>query len=388
MLLGPLARPLDGFPAPQDPKKVLLIKLGAIGDLVIASPFFHEFRKHYPNTHTVLLIGKSCAQAVVNNPSIDRFIKVDDNALYNGPGFRRIKEFIRLILLLRKEKFDQVFVMHRAWQFNLLAFLAGIPSRVGFARGNEGIMLNHHVVPIPSRNEREVYLDLLRVMKIPAEYERTYFYLSEEEQAALPKFLAETGIREDEIVIAVAPGGGDNVKSSMPSKRWPVENFSRLLKTLMRERPCRALLVGGPGDREILARIQEENPDCIDTTHLTIGEIASVFRRCSLFIGNDSGPLHIASSSGIPTIALFGPTNPEELASPGANNTVLFKKVECGPCFDSGDFPECDHLTCLRSITVEEVLAVAKNALPRMTSSKKPQNAVERSNSESFSVQR
>jgi len=84
--------------------------------------------------------------------------------------------------------------------------------------------------------------------------------------------------------------------------------------------------------------------------------MADVFRRCRLFIGNDSGPLHIADAMGVATLGLYGPTDPRVQAPPGPGNRVIYKAVECSPCYDNGHFPECDHITCLRSITVDEVL--------------------------------
>lgn len=350
-------RPVDGPATPwvlRKPRKILMIKLGAVGDLVMASAFFDILRKHYPRAKIILLTGKSSFQAVENNPCIDQFIQVEDTGLYHGSSVTRLREVCRIIFKLRKEKFDLAFVMHRAWPFNLLAFLCGIPCRVGFGRGREGTMLTHRVTPQPSRNERETYLDLLRALDIPAVYERSFYFTSEEANRFVPGFLARHNIKEDERLIAIAPGGGRNVKLFMPNKRWPRENFVGLIQKISRELPFRILLFGSPDERGLISDILAECPECVDATGLSLDEVASVFRKCGLFIGNDSGPLHIAVAIGIPTLSFYGPTNPRELAPPGPGNTVLYKQVECSPCYDQGRFPECHHLNCLYSITVEE----------------------------------
>lgn len=350
-----------------DPQKILMIKLGAVGDLVIASAFFDGVRRHFPRAGTVLLTGKSSHRAIENNPCIDRLVLADDKVIYHGAFFARIREVVRLLRLLRKERFDLVFVLHRAWPFNLLAFLCGIPCRVGFDRGREGIMLTHKVIPQPSRNEREIYLDLLRALGIMVDYEKSFYYISEEESRFASRFLSRHNIKEDESLIAIAPGGGRNVKLFMPNKLWPVENFIQLVRRILEEESCRILLVGGPDDRPTAAAIRSQYPACVDATDLSFGEMASVFGKCLLFIGNDSGPLHIAAAMGIPTLSFYGPTDPREWAPPGPEDTVLYKQVECSPCYDQGRFPECRHLECLHSITVEETWEKVLSRLKRVS---------------------
>jgi lipopolysaccharide heptosyltransferase II len=346
------------------PKKILAIKLGAVGDLVLASPFFDNLKSNFQEAEIVLLTGRTCYPTIKNNPCIDRFLIADDSAIYGGGWMARLKEALRLIYLLRKENFDVVFIMHRAWQFSLLAFLTGIGIRVGFDCQRQGALLTYKVKPVPFRNEREVYLDFLRVLGVPGIYKRTYYYLSPTEEAFRDQFLKQHGITGEDSVIAVAPGGGDNVKNTMPSRRWPEENFKTLVRKTIEETSFRIILVGGPSDREAVSTIKDSNPECVDATHLSFGEMASLFRQCSLFIGNDSGPLHIASAVGISTISLYGPTSPQQWASPDPQNTVLFKNAECSPCYNNGQFPDCDHITCLKSIEVDEVWDTMCQKLP------------------------
>ncbi|MFQ5715660.1 MAG: glycosyltransferase family 9 protein [Nitrospinales bacterium] len=336
------------------PGKILLIKLGAVGDLVLASAFFDALRKHYAEAEICLLTGKSSCQTVKNNPCIDRLILADDTVIYRGKLFSRIHETARILRLLRKERFDMVYVLHRAWPFNALAFLSGIPRRIGFARDMEGIMLTERTAPQPSRNERETYLDLLRAVGIAAVYEKSFYFISEEEDRFAAGFLARNNLGEEDGLIAIAPGGGKNVKTFMPQKRWPKENFIGLIQKISEKLPCRVILFGSPGERGLISDILAENPQCVDASNLSFGEMASVFRKCALFIGNDTGSLHIAAAMGLPTLSFYGPTDPREWAPPGPEDTALYKKVECSPCYDQGRFPECHHLKCLYSITVEE----------------------------------
>jgi heptosyltransferase-1 len=340
------------IPAARTPEKILLIKLAAVGDLVCASAFFEALRKRFQDSEIQLLVGRSCHQIAVNNPSFDRLIVADDTAIYRGTFAEKLRECFRLVSLIRRGGFDRVYVMHRAWPFRALAWLAGIPVRVGLARRRAFSGLTHAVVSPEQRNEREVYLDLLRATEGPLPYAGSRYWLSLKEEAFCDRFFAGHAIAEDEIVIAVAPGGGDNVKSSMPIRRWPWERFARLTEKIVALPSLRVILVGGPMDQERAARIREECPEAIDATHLTFGEMASVFRRCKAFVGNDSGPLHIASAMGLATVALYGPTDPEQWAD--TSTTILSKPTPCAPCYHDGHFPACQHLSCLTAIEVED----------------------------------
>ena len=338
-----------------DIPKILLIKLGAVGDLVLVSPFFDQLRKHFPHSEIVLIVGRSSYAAVENNPNIDRITLADDYVLYHGGLLARLTEFFRLIVKLRKEEFDLAFILHRAWPFNLLAYLTDTPVRVGFGRGHERMFLTHPTSVYKIQNERESYLDLLRKMNIPAVYKQTYYFLSDEEKDFLGLFLERYGIGSDEEMIAISPGGGDNAKSTMVTKRWPVQNYIGLIQRIQNDRPCRVILCGGPCDREITSEIMESCPNCLDVTDLSFGDMASLFCRCSIFIGNDSAPNHIASAMGIPCVGIWGPTDPRQWAPPDAHSSIVIHEVECHPCLKEGKFPECSHMKCMTSITVEDV---------------------------------
>ena len=338
-----------------DIPKILLIKLGAVGELVMASPFFDQLRKHFPHSEIVLVVGRSSYAAVEHNPNINRFILADDLDLYRGGLIRRSLEFVRLIFKLRKEEFDLSFVLQRAIPFRLLNCLVGVPVRVGFGRGRKDFFLTHSVSNHQIQNESESYLDLLRKLDIPAAFKKTFYYLSDEEKDFLDLFVERHSIASGEEVIAIAPGGGESAKRTMLTKRWPVQNYTELIQRLQRERSCRVILVGGPGDREIANRIIQISPDCLDATDLSFGDMASVFRRCNLFIGNDSAPHHIAASMGIPCIGVFGPTDPHQWAPLDQNSSVVIKPVECHPCFIDETFPKCSHIRCLTSVTVDDI---------------------------------
>ncbi|SVE56620.1 uncharacterized protein METZ01_LOCUS509474, partial [marine metagenome] len=228
----------------------------------------------------------------------------DDLAFYHGSVLARIFEFFRLIFKLRKEDFNLSFVLQNAWPFRLLSILASVPVRVGFGCRRKDFFLTHSVVTDHIQNETESYLDLLRKMNFPAVSKKTSYYLSGEEKDFLDLFWERYSIDIGEEVIAIAPGGGKSVKRTMLTKRWPVQYYIELVQRLQHVRSCRIILVGGSGDRRVTNNIMQSCPNCIDATDLSFGEMASIFRRCNIFIGNDSAPLHIASSMRTPCIGI------------------------------------------------------------------------------------
>ena len=208
-----------------DIPKILLIKLGGVGELVMASPFFDQLRKHFPHSEIVLMVGRSSYAAVEHNPNINRFILADDLDLYRGGLIRRSLEFFRLIFKLHKEEFGLSFVLQRAMPFHLLSCLVGVPVRVGFGRGRKGLFLTHSVSNHQTKNESESYLDLLRKLDIPAAFEKTFYYLSDEEKEFMDLFLERHSIASGEQVVAIAPGGGESAKRTMLTRRWPVQSY-------------------------------------------------------------------------------------------------------------------------------------------------------------------
>jgi len=344
-------------------KKILMIKMGAVGDLIMASSFFEVARQNFPQARISHLVSDQLIPTVKENPNIDQFIPANSDALYKGGWFSRLREVFRLVSLLRKERFDMVFVLHWAWQFNLLAFLCRIPVRVGFKRKWGRVFLTHRVRPREDQNNREAYLNLLRVFGVPTRYQKSHYYLSEQQDRFLDTFVDEHWIVADEQLIALAPGGGRNIKQAMLTRLWPVDRYMELIGNILRAGPYRIVLIAGPGDGEVIQSILDRYPQCIDTRTLSFGEKASILRRCRLLVGNDSAPIHMATAMNIPTYSLWGPTNPKRYGDPSPLHIPFFKKIECSPCYSYGEFPECNDNRCMQAISVTEVWETLQAAL-------------------------
>jgi ADP-heptose:LPS heptosyltransferase len=304
-----------------DIPKILLIALGAVGELVAASPFFDQLRKHFPHSEIVLVVGRSSYAVVENNPNISRFIFADDHDLLSGSWVRGSLEFFRLIGKLRTEDCDLSFVLERGMVFRWLICLTGIPMRVGFGRGRKDFFLTHSVLDRKTQTESESYLDLLRKIDILAVFNRTYYYLSDEEKDFKDLFLERHNITDKDQVVVIAPGGGGNaIRSKVIVRHWPVKNYIELIQKFQSEGPSRVILVGGPDDREITDRISEVCPGCLGATDLSLGDMASVLRRCDFFIGSDSARNPIAVAMGISSVRVFNPIGSPTVPSYNIDN--------------------------------------------------------------------
>jgi lipopolysaccharide heptosyltransferase II len=350
-------------PSVPSAKKILLIKMGAVGDLIMASSFFEAVRQTFPQAQISHLISDHLLPTVKENPHIDRFIPADSDALYKGGWFSRLREVFRLITLLRKERFDTVFVLHWAWQFNLLTFLCGIPVRVGFKRNWGRLFLTHRVRPDENQNNRQAYLNLLRVFGVSADYQKSHYYLSEREDHFLETFVGEHRIGAEEQLIALSPGGGRNIKQTMLTRLWPVDRYMELIGNFVEAGSYRIVLIAGPDDGPVIQPILDRYPQCIDTRTLSFGEKASILRRCRLLVGNDSAPIHMAAAMSLPTYSLWGPTDPQRYGDPVPHHTSFFKKIECSPCYSYGEFPACNDNQCMQAISVAEVWETLQAAL-------------------------
>jgi ADP-heptose:LPS heptosyltransferase len=227
---------------------------------------------------------------------------------------------------LRSEDCDLSFVLERGMVFRWLVCLAGVPVRVGFGRGRENFFLTHSVLDRKIKNDSESYLDLLRKMGIPAVFNRAYYYLSDEEKDFKGLFLERHNITDKEQVVALAPGGGA-IRGNTIVSQWPVQNYIELIQKFQSEGPSRIILVGGPDDRKITDRIIEVCPSCLDATDLSLGDMASVLRRCNFIIGSDKARNPVAVAMEIPGVKVFDPVDSRP---PTSRNNAHKASLESG----------------------------------------------------------
>jgi len=277
-----------------------------------------------------------------------------------------LPEFILYLRKLRAQEFDMAIDLQGLLRSGFVTQGTAAPRRIGLSDAREGSRWFYNdTVTIPRDVIHAVdrYLQVIRHLGLPAEPVQFPFGESDEDKAAVDEFLKANGAAKAPL-IGICPG------ARWDNKRWPAESFAELARELAHTwKPHRVVLIGGAAESEYLRGIagaSESSPVIMDGK-LTLSQLVELLRRCTLFFGNDTGPTHIAAALAVPTVELFGPTDPALTGphpSQSAHTIVLRKPLPCSPCLK----PKCKndvYLECLKTISVREVLDAANNLMDR-----------------------
>ncbi|MBI2845499.1 MAG: glycosyltransferase family 9 protein, partial [Chloroflexi bacterium] len=212
--------------------------------------------------------------------------------------------------------------------------------------------------------EAETYLDVGRAMGILVSEPRLEFYPSPDNEQNVAEYFSSLGNMSRKLV-AIHPAGGKNPGMELASKRWPAERFAAVGDLLQREAATQVVLIGGPGDEEIAQAVARNmKKKALDLTgQLNWGETGALLKKCALFIGNDTGAMHLATAVGTPTVAIFGPSDPRIYGPLGEKSIALWHGPEEGlpPLYRVAGEERYQGL--IEKVTVEEVWEAARNLL-------------------------
>jgi lipopolysaccharide heptosyltransferase II len=343
-------------------KKILLFKIGAIGDTLMTTPFLRQLRKNNPHAEIDYLIGKSGKDVLLGNKNLDAVIPFDESIIFK----KKIGQYISLASKIKKKKYDIVYVLDKHWALNITSKFFDIRKRIGFDRaGKEGMLLTDKVFYGNDKHETYYYLDLLKVESIKPDYSDTKMDLNlsasdiDKAESVWKKYSLK-----NKRVICIIPGGGSNPGESTGVRNWPIYRYISLIERLMAKK-YHIVLIGGKSDEKlsqiILGNIKGKNITDL-TGKLKLKESASVISRCDYVICNDSGPMHLAACVNDNIISIFGPTNPKRKAPLLKESHALWKgKREYEPEYELyGKLPGKRAIDSIKKITVEDVLKYIK----------------------------
>jgi 3-deoxy-D-manno-octulosonic-acid transferase/heptosyltransferase-1 len=340
-----------------------VIRLGAVGDVVRTLPAASAIRAAYPGAHIAWLVERASAGVLETQHWIDEVVVFPRETLRASLGGLRIPPFARELLgflrELRNRRFDLVVDFHSILKSGLLAWASGAPLRVGYAApfGRELSWLFHnsraHLTPSHvSRFDRNE--GLVRFLGIPVRPRqgslRIDLHLAREMQAAL-------GSGPTPIVIH--PGTSD----ATPHKRWTLEGYTRLARELFARDQVPSIVTVGPAqsDRPLAEALVKDSGGAARLAPPTpsLAHLAALFACARLYVGSDTGPMHVASLVGTPVVQILGPTDPIENAPfPGTLSRSVRVPVSCSPCRRG-----CAAATCMRVVLAEPVIAAARELL-------------------------
>lgn len=308
---------------PKDIKKILVVMLGGIGDLILLTPALKALRQHFSSAEIVLLTGEPGVEAVLAGEGV-----INRVVLLNRKGGSGWRKAFSLIRKMRKEKFDLSLAASGTNAFNasLLMYLLGISRRVGVDVKQKGFWYTKKIKYDPQENESEGSLRLLEAMGVPADERFPTLHLQPEEKAFIDGFLVGENIKPGDILVGMHAGSGPKMQDQ---KRWPKEKFAQLAEEAMSHSKVKVVFTGGDQEKELIDEIKglmKEKP-ISSAGRLTIRQTAALIQRCRLFVANDSGIAHVAASVKTPLIVLFGPTDVQRIG-PRGKDVVIVKKAQ------------------------------------------------------------
>jgi heptosyltransferase II len=335
--------------------KILVRAPNWVGDAVMAIPALESIRSARAEDEICVLARPGVADLFSGQAFADRILQYDFRGIHRGWLGRE-----KLVADLRKEKFHVAVLLQNAFEAAWLAWRAGIPERIGYARDARGPLLTKAIrVPkegeIP-KHESHYYLELLRRavwIEASPEIQPIRLLVSVASRTAAESVLRGAGARESAWRCAIAPGA-----SYGAAKCWPPERFAHVADRLISECGADVIFFGTSGEKEIAAHIRSnmKSPAISLVGETSMHDLAALFASCSVFIGNDSGAMHVAAAVGLPVVGIFGSTDPEGTAPVTEQFALLREAVSCSPCF----LRTCpvDH-RCMKRITVDSVFTAA-----------------------------
>jgi heptosyltransferase-2 len=333
-----------------------------LGDAIMALPTLRMVRSRFPDAEIAIVARSYVADIYRDQQVCNDLIEYDPKVTHAGFSGRE-----RLAAQLRERQFDVALLLQNAFDAAWLAWRAGIRERIGYARDGRSLLLTKAIrVPKPGEipaHEKFYYLELLRRAGwIDAVTDETFISLSvpEEKRTKAENVLAASGARKG--VLRVAIGAGASYGSA---KCWFPSRFAELANRLHSQRDADIILFGTASEAAVSRAIsaQMRKPPIDLTGKTSIAGLPALLSRCHLFIGNDSGAMHVAAAVGLPVVAVFGPTDPFGTSPVTPHCTIVQEKPYCSPCF----LRRCptDH-RCMTRITADMVETAAKSWLPRV----------------------
>lgn len=356
------------------PKRILVVKLADMGDLLTAIPALRALREWFPQARLDALVTPHSAPILEGSPLVDEVLTFEKHrydSLLSTAKPSSLWDLMRLWRNLRSRRYDWLFNLHHLttrWgtlKYAALALSSGAKERMGLDNGR-GWFLTQRVKDLGfgGRHEVEYWLEVVGL--VGAKTENLTLPVSEgamEEAQALLRALGRW--RERVPLVAIHPGSG----GYSLARRWPPDRFAQVADALIERYGTQVALLGGPDEGELTQRVASlMRYEAIDLGGKTpIPVLAALLRLSRLFVGNDSGVMHLASAVGTPVVAIFGPSNPLAWGPWGASHEVVQIDLECSPCiyrgFQLGRLEGCESPECTNRVRPEMVLAAAGRLL-------------------------
>ena len=336
-------------------KNILIRGTNWIGDAVMTLPAVRAIRNTFPGAQISVLAKPWVAEIFNLCPDVDEVIVFQSPGSHSG-----IAGKLRLARELKARRFDAAILLQNAIEAAIITWLAGIPVRAGYNSDGRGLLLTHSVrrtEAVKRVHQIQYYLEMVKSLGCRSTEADVHLHPGNEYENLSEKILSEHGIGREGFIVGLAPGAAYG-----PAKRWLPERFAAVGDRLIEDLSAQVVLFGSNEDRKSADLVQQHaNHRFINLAGKTnLKEAIAAISKCSLFISNDSGLMHIAGALNIPTVAIFGSTNPVTTSPVGDRSVVIYKGASCSPCLKE----TCPtDFRCMEMISVEEVCETARGLL-------------------------
>ena len=308
-----------------NPRNILVIDFGQLGDVVLSLPALGAIRKRFPRARITVAVGKPGAEVVKLSGFAEETLVVDRVALRDGFTPLSIFRIFKIVKDVREKRFDFVIDLHSLSETNLLGFLSGAPKRLYSRRPGRSLDYLANFKPAPPVEDNgpnshliDRYLSVLVPLGINGAPREPHLRTRSEDDATVENILQKEKASAGVPLVGIYPGAGH------PSRRWPLQRFAELADRLVRNGNVRVIVFAGPEEREMIEEIRATFPrSALVLDKLTIPQLASALARLSVLVCNDTGPMHIAAAVGATTIALLDRRAPNVFLPVGQQHRLI-----------------------------------------------------------------
>ncbi len=351
--------PVGLAPAPAIepvPKRILIKAVNWLGDMVMSTPAMRAVRRAFPDAQLAVLVQNDLASFFDGAPWVDEVIPYSTTRYSVANVFRGLNDRRKIIAEIRSRHFDLAILMPNSFESALWVTAAGIPRRAGYIGDARGAMLTHRSSPRGEAldgHQTQYWLAMVRdTLGIRGDAADIAIVPDGANVAKMREWLTARRRHHDARLIAIAPAAAYG-----PAKEWPAAKFAALIDELSARFGAESVLVGAPSDRAKCVEVAALSSAgaLVAAGETSVGELVALLSLASAFVGNDSGAMHVAAALKIPTVAIFGSTNPIRTGPVADNSFVIWHRLECSPCL--ARTCRFGHYDCLRKVEAAEALA-------------------------------
>ena len=352
---------------------ILVFNPFGIGDVLFATPLIRNLKEKLPLARIYLICNRRVYPITKKNKFLYKVIVFEKDE-WKGVLRKSKLEFFKKIFSfgneIKKCKFDIMFDLSMNSQYGFFFKMLGIKKRIGFNFKNRGRFLTHKIDITDGYNKEHVArycLELLKFLNISPKDYKFDLFLNDSDIEVSKNILKKYEYKKNKkALVGICPGSGDSWQDTAYFKRWPKENFIRLIDMLSEKQEVNIILFGSKGEMDVCEHIYDNVKQKILNLcgKLDLEEFCGIVSLCDIIISNDGGPFHIAQALGKKTFVFFGPVD-EKVYGPYPDEaiSVVFKKyLSCRPCYKAFKFKGClKDKKCLRDIKSEDVFELIKN---------------------------